>query len=65
MHGRSFRPRRCERASRISASYFVISKPACSSLCRMPGRRDEKCFVVRADEKLTTFVELESVVKLD
>jgi hypothetical protein len=31
----------------------------------MPGRRDEKCFVVRADEKLTTFVELESVVKLD
>jgi hypothetical protein len=28
-------------------------------------RDDGKRFVVRADEKLTTFVELESAVKLD
>jgi hypothetical protein len=27
--------------------------------------RDGKRFVVRADEELTTFVDLESVVKLD
>jgi hypothetical protein len=44
------------------ATHGPISNPKASERSSMKNPDDEKRFVVRADEKLTAFVELESAI---